>query len=90
MNKQVKILDNKTKMIQTNIDQLVTSLRERANHLMRNDPMYQAIHTKLEMEKVRLNDMAEFTQMMEKNINEQPGQGTSKKTPKKAKPEKDE
>lgn len=81
-NKQVKILANKAKQIEDNINQLTTKLTERSNYLCRNDPLYQAIITKLEMEKVRLNDMSEFTMMMEKSKDEQPRPGTSSKVDK--------
>ena len=68
------------------LNDLTKQLNDRGSFLARNDPLYQSIHAKIEMEKVRLNDMFEFTQMMEKKPDEQSGPGTSKKVRKKTQP----
>ena len=75
MNKQLKILQNKKSQIEKSILELQSRLTERITTLCRNDPGYQALFSKLEMEKIRLNDMSDFLQMLEN------------KTPKKKKDE---
>lgn len=76
-NKQVKILENKSKQIENSLMDLNKQLNERGSFLCRNDPLYQSILSKRDMEKVRLNDMSEFLQMMEKKTDERKKPGTS-------------
>ena len=80
MNEQIKILENKTKQIANNIDQLTIKLNDRNNYLCRNDPVYQKFAEEIRMEKIRLSDMKEFTEMLGRKQDEQSGPGTSQKT----------
>ena len=88
MNKQLKILENKVKQLETEAAQLTANCNSRLELLARNDAIYQNFQGQIAEKQKRLIDMNEFLQMISPKEPKPVDPGKSKVTRKSTKPEK--